>query len=83
MKKQMNANGPSLSEELIQAFPEVYREYQALEGAFSTPGSMVSITRKNESKMQARFNELFAFFQFTVSRGKYKTNFWEGKFIND
>lgn len=78
-KKESTANGPSITEDMIESFPDVYREYLNLESYFCDPRSPVFYSRKDDSKAWGRFNELFQFFRFDSSRQKYKTIFWEGK----
>ncbi len=83
-KKESTANGPSITEDMIESFPDVYREYLNLESYFTDARSMAFFSRKNESNAWNRFNELFQFFRFDDSRHKYKTIFWEGKqHVND
>jgi len=78
-KKESTANGPSVTEEMIESFPDAYREYLSLESYFCDARSRIFLSRKDESKAWGRFNELIQLFRFDSTRQKYKTVFWEGK----
>jgi hypothetical protein len=78
MKRFEPQTGPDLTEKLIEANPERYREYHDLERAFSDPYSPLPAwtSAAEESHAWERYGELFRFFRFEFCRKKYNTAFW-------
>lgn len=77
MKRFEPQTGPDLTEKLIEAHPETYREYHDLEREFSDAyAPTYGGDRADESARWERYGELFRFFRFEFCRKKYNTAFW-------
>ncbi len=77
MKRASVVSVKDLAEDMIESFPERYREYLDLESFFCDAHSRVYIRPGLETdQAYKRLDELYRFFRFDYVRTKFNTVFW-------
>lgn len=83
MKRASEVSVRDLVEDMIESFPERYREYLELESFFCDAHSRVYIRPGlAQGIAEKRFDELYRFFRFDYARTKFNTVFWAGSRIH-